>query len=418
MSRVEAARPLASQPITASTLGRFVKKPTAWAFRSERHGALMRRVFARPFRKGSRPKLLVLFESRRIALSQVYPFAAFRRQLEHLYGCEIRLAPNSLLDHGMPAGLRGADTVVFQNWLTDPPDRLPRMLDQIEALFDAPRVIFFDPSANVDARFFATLDGRVVHYARKSLLKDPAVLAQSNLGDTPLTHAHHLIFNLDGKPVQHIVPPNFLDRLVLTPNFHTAPQFLHDLLLPGVQPPQGPRTIDIQARFAVDGTPWYAAMRRQARNSLTAIAGIDARIDEGLDWAAYMNELRHAQLCLSPFGYGEICWRDIEAIIAGAVLVKPDMSHLRTLPDIYVPDETYVPVAWDYRDLEDVVRGLLADPGRCRRIAQNAFDVLRRHVTSGQILTDYAFVFRDAGSQRSREPIILDPPQEGSLWQI
>jgi hypothetical protein len=67
----------------------------------------------------------------------------------------------------------------------------------------------------------------------------------------------------------------------------------------------------------------------------------------------YISELINSKLCISPFGYGEVCWRDFEAILAGSLLIKPDMSHLVTKPNIYIPYETYVPINWDYSDLEE-----------------------------------------------------------------
>lgn len=67
----------------------------------------------------------------------------------------------------------------------------------------------------------------------------------------------------------------------------------------------------------------------------------------------YLKELRSSKTCVSPFGWGEVCYRDFEAIIAGAILLKPDMSHLETYPDIYKKWETYVPLKWDMSDLEE-----------------------------------------------------------------
>jgi hypothetical protein len=69
----------------------------------------------------------------------------------------------------------------------------------------------------------------------------------------------------------------------------------------------------------------------------------------------YMKELRQSQAIISPFGWGEICYRDFEAFLCGAVLIKPSMSHLETFPDYFVENETYVSVDWGIRDLESVL---------------------------------------------------------------
>lgn len=90
----------------------------------------------------------------------------------------------------------------------------------------------------------------------------------------------------------------------------------------------------------------------------------------------YNQEMMQSRICVSPFGYGEICWRDFEAILGGCVLVKPDMSHVETYPNIFVPGVTYQPVDWDYSNLETVVRQLLADPARCETMRTNARLVL------------------------------------------
>lgn len=66
----------------------------------------------------------------------------------------------------------------------------------------------------------------------------------------------------------------------------------------------------------------------------------------------YLAELKRSKTCVSPYGWGEVCYRDFEAIICGALMIKPDMDHLETWPDIYKKNETYVPLNWDMSDLE------------------------------------------------------------------
>ena len=86
----------------------------------------------------------------------------------------------------------------------------------------------------------------------------------------------------------------------------------------------------------------------------------------------YMRELFNAKLCFSPFGYGEMCWRDIEAILAGAVLIKPRMDHLETLPELYDPGVTYLPSRWDFTDLADIVENAGKDLEALEVIAMEA----------------------------------------------
>jgi hypothetical protein len=60
----------------------------------------------------------------------------------------------------------------------------------------------------------------------------------------------------------------------------------------------------------------------------------------------------------------------------GCLLVKPDMGHIRTEPNIFVPGETYVPVRWDFSDLPEVCARYLADNVARKAITARAYQVL------------------------------------------
>lgn len=117
----------------------------------------------------------------------------------------------------------------------------------------------------------------------------------------------------------------------------------------------------------------------------------------------YLEELRRARIGISPFGYGEVCFRDFEVILAGAALVKPDMSHLETWPPLYSDGETYLAHRWDASDLEDVVNRLLAGDA-WRAIASRAQQVYRRYLFEPE--GHEAFVSRvsDIVHESAREP--------------
>jgi len=91
---------------------------------------------------------------------------------------------------------------------------------------------------------------------------------------------------------------------------------------------------------------------------------------------SYDEKMARSKVCLSPHGLGEVCFRDFEAISQGAILVKPDMSHLETWPDIYQPWKTYVPVKWDWSDLESTLVEVIGNYKKYRGITDQAFAVL------------------------------------------
>lgn len=116
------------------------------------------------------------------------------------------------------------------------------------------------------------------------------------------------------------------------------------------------RPINIHCRMAAPHprTTWYTHMRGRSMDAVKKIKlnNIVAEVKK-LKWKQYLKEINLSKLCFSPYGYGEVCWRDFEAVACGATLVKPDMGHLRSLPDLFIPFETYIPVKWDMSDLEE-----------------------------------------------------------------
>ncbi len=77
---------------------------------------------------------------------------------------------------------------------------------------------------------------------------------------------------------------------------------------------------------------------------------------------AYLKEMSLSQISFSPFGWGEVCYRDFEIFLSGSVLVKPNMEHLDTYPNYYFPNETYIPLKWDMSDLSEVFNDLVTTP--------------------------------------------------------
>ena len=73
------------------------------------------------------------------------------------------------------------------------------------------------------------------------------------------------------------------------------------------------------------------------------------------------------------------------------------MSHVTTAPDLFVPGETYLPVAWDYSDLEEVVAPYLADESARRRIADTARQRLREALSEDWFIARFQKVMGQAG---------------------
>ena len=135
----------------------------------------------------------------------------------------------------------------------------------------------------------------------------------------------------------------------------------------------GHRTIDVTCRFTqYEG--WCRFHRLAVCERLAALSpryAIVATKDK-VDLKSYYQELESSRISFSPFGYGEICPKDFEAMIKGCLLFKPSVEHLTTYPQIHIANETYVPVAWDLSDLEEKISYYLERPEEQQRITANA----------------------------------------------
>jgi hypothetical protein len=86
----------------------------------------------------------------------------------------------------------------------------------------------------------------------------------------------------------------------------------------------------------------------------------------------FVEAMKRSKIGLSPFGMGELCYRDLELIQWGCLLVKPDMSKVITEPDFFKPMETYVPVNADWSNLNETIEKILNNFKDYEHIIQNA----------------------------------------------
>lgn len=98
----------------------------------------------------------------------------------------------------------------------------------------------------------------------------------------------------------------------------------------------------------------------------------------------YLDEMRKSKTCVSPFGWGEVCFRDFEAIINGCLLIKPDMDHLETWPDLYRENETYVSIRWDMSDLEKTLNEVVNHFDDYKPLIKYAQQLYNEAITDGE----------------------------------
>ncbi len=357
-----------------------------------RTGWLSQKVLARSFTSDAAQRCAVIYELNGISFAQVYPFIHYADELERRYGIQLRFFTVDQLE---TLDFAAFDKVLLQLWFRREPALYETVFEKA-ARSGAEITAFLDSFAHNDLRLAQLLDGQIRFYLKKSLYKDAGLYTRATRGHTNLDDYYHRLYGIEDAEFQWDIPAGFLDKLRLSPNFFTAPHLCKlfferdiDALL------ARPRPIDVHARLGAKGSPWYTAMRQHALKAVISLQDMTVIHDGKVSKRRFDAEVMESRICFSPFGYGELCWRDIEAIAAGAVLLKPSMDHLKTLPDLYEPDVTYVPVAWDFSDVAEKVAWITDNPGRAAEIARTAFKRVRRYLETGQFVPDMGYLFAE-----------------------
>jgi hypothetical protein len=343
-----------------------------------RLGPWLGRRRPRPFSDAARRRVLLLTEAASIPQSQVFPFHFYRRELEARAGVELREMLTLDFEARPESAPAPADVVCVQTWFDLAPERCERLFTALRARCPSAKIVFLDWYAPTDLRLASMLDPHIDLYVKKHVFRDRSRYGQETRGDTNLVEYYSALYGFEASPVTFPVTAGFLRKLVVGPSFFTSAAMLPHFHSRRA-PTSLPRRFDVHARLGGSGGGWYQTMRERAATAAQALEG-HVLTGAGIGQRRYMRELRASRLCFSPFGYGEVCWRDYEAVMCGAVLVKPDMAHVETSPDIFLPGETYLPVAWDFADLSDKVSHALKRDTEMARIAQRAHDILHRHV--------------------------------------
>lgn len=349
----------------------------------------------RPFTGRRAQRLVIYYEPKSISFTQVFPFLFYADALKQRFDVQLRCYPNTRLVAGDMPRKDGADVVLLQTWFDITPDALQGVLKNLRKAHPSAQISFVDSFAHTDLRLAPVLEPEIAYYFKKSQFANDRDYFHPFRGDTNLTEFYGDLYGLEQDAVDWKIPQAILPKLRLSPNFFTAPRFLEEFATKPMPEWEG-RSLDIQTRFGAKGSLWYQKMREDALAKTRAIKGLKLSPPDRVAYPHYMEEMRRSRICFSPHGYGELCWRDIEGILAGAVLVKPDMSHLNTLPDLYRADETYLSVKWDFSDLEEVVHRALADEDLCRSLTQAAYQTIADYVRDARFVDDVACLFESA----------------------
>ena len=365
----------------------------AWAW--VRATAARQRPAAAPsFAPGAARRLLLVALGDPISQSQVYPFHFYKNVLRERWSYDVAEIGLEALLARPELAPANVDVVCFQAWIDKTPDELRAIVAFLREKNPKAKLAFLDPCAPSDLRFATAIGDVVDLFIKKHVLRDRTDYDRPTHGDTNLTDWYGAYFNHVLPEMHFDVPAGFMDKLIVGPSFVTAPYMLPRFHAVAGAPVGGARRYDLHARLGGAGNKnAYEMQRARAMDKVGELKNISVTPQTYVGKRAYMRELANSRICFSPFGYGEVCWRDYEAVFSGALLIKPDMSHMETAPDVFVANETYVPLRWDFDDLGDTVAAYLADERRRLQIARNAYEAMHAWAKEARFVDQLARLF-------------------------
>ncbi|RPJ09225.1 MAG: glycosyltransferase family 1 protein [Spirochaetaceae bacterium] len=271
-------------------------------------------------------------------------------------------------------------------------------MEQLKKLRDKYRTIFFFNGNAGGGILRPEVLPYVDMFFNKSLFKDKSLYQKVLYGDELFTEHYHIdhgINDPDPRKREVITDLSLADKLKVGWNIgigdfpklklrqRSAVFFARTVNAKCVRPfhknvtvpdrfPENKGLFDIHARW---GGPKRPTLLFHRNIMLDKIRDNPRFLTGKVPQNQYNKEIKNCKITLSPFGWGEVCFRDFEAVLNGSLLLKPEMGHLETWPDIFVPYETYVPFDWDGKDLVQKGEYYLGNEAERNRIVHNAFDV-------------------------------------------
>lgn len=318
----------------------------------------------------------------------LFPLVAHRRLLADA-GFALRMTPDVNDPRTSDCDLLFVDSRVFSpRWAAEGD---ARVLEDIAALAARAPLVWFDISDST-----GWLQPQVLPlvrlYCKSQLLADRREYMRAHYGNriwADFYHRTESVTDDDPAAARTVADPALLPRLRVSWNSGLADYSLHgplrmalrhrigaDALLrfPGkFTAPGAGRSLAFTCRMGTGYARNTVAHQRRRIAQLLA----DRMSTDKLGRRAYMSEMRRARLVVSPFGFGEITLKDFEAILCGAALLKPDMSHLETWPDLYRSNETIVTHKWDLSDFMEHIEAAGDERDRLAEIAAAAQETYR-----------------------------------------
>ena len=291
------------------------------------------------------------------------------------------------------------DVLAINNkvWPGNFEDHRNHTLQKLETFAERIKTILYFDRSSSPAHIIPDVLPRVTKYLKTSLLRDRTRYLTPPYGGRLFADFYHRSKKIDDEVpwrYQAVIDEKHLTKLHVSwntafgnysligprltsfyarcpnPIFLSAPRFYH--------PPEAARPIDVSCRMSMKYSHNTVAFQRREIARILA----DFRRTDRVSKIAYVRELKKSKVVASPFGYSEINYKDFETFMYGALLLKPDMSHLETYPDLYRDEETFVAHSWALDDVREKIDRVLSDRNWRLQISSRGQELYRWYVTT------------------------------------
>jgi hypothetical protein len=273
-------------------------------------------------------------------------------------------------------------------------DKVFSFLDNAQSKVDY--IVWFDVTDSTGTCQFQVLP-YVDKYYKSQLLKNKELYSKKMYGSRIYTDYYHNVNSvIDQYPLysETITESKYFDKLRVSWNSglgHYSQSLIGDLrkkiyrnygkMLSATiphswTPPDVNRKINLSARFGISYS--RQTVRYQREKIREILPGISNLLK--LTRKKYFSELENSKIMIAPFGFGEITLREFEGFITGCLILKPNMQHIETWPNFYIPDETIIEHDWDLTDLITKLEDCYSNYDKYIDIAHNGQRLYEKHV--------------------------------------
>ena len=359
--------------------------------------------------------LFVGYTNDKIVTAQQEPFLYYKHELRQELGLEVAVKNVPTLNEAVNLCLGDRSDIFFlmPNW-REQPEVVETLIRTLRQQKPHAKLFFVDPFAQASSRFLSVLP-YVDGFVKRQRYQDQSLYTQDLIGGSVLTQylVQQQHYKLGNWHVGSIAPRGYASQVKTGWSLGTSKSFKRLLQRPRWLFRPKAKTMDIFCRMSLSSEKdnWYYKYRLSALAALAPLSA-DYRVasngssdkSKEVSQRQYFRELQQSRIVFSPFGWGESCWRDFEAICYDCLLLKPSMEHLDVQPNLFIPGETYVPIAWDFSDLEHQCRYYLQNPEAAARIVSNAREAYLEYFKTRSFVAQMKQLIQEASRTARLEP--------------